>query len=149
MFPWSLTGISLATEWGSAWVMWVTVREKLNIRGHLDLCYLRRPPKGVGKESWRSLFQPQLKPGSSPTLHSVSDGFVWPGRENLQGWKFLSIWAPIPVLHCRDHGITRIKQGRSHWWRPEGCFGCSRAVLVPQALLFPWVTPDTELRLDV
>lgn len=44
---------------------------------------------------------------------------------------------------------TRIKQGRSHWCRAEGCFGCSRVVLMPQALLFSWLTRDTELHLNV
>jgi len=67
--------------------MWMTVREKVDNRGDLDCCYLRGPPKGVGWESWRSPVQPPFKSGSSPTLHPVSDGFVWPVHENLQEWK--------------------------------------------------------------
>lgn len=66
-------------------------KRKVEHQGTLRLVLPQKTTKGVGKESWKSLVQPQLKPGSSPTLHPVSDGFVWPGRENLQGWKFLSI----------------------------------------------------------
>lgn len=125
MFPWSLTGISLATEWGSTWV---TVREKVNIWGCLDFCYLRGPPKVVGKEFWRSVVQPQLKPGSTPTSNPVNDGFLWPGHENPQGWKFLSVYEH-PSQCCTamimgSHWLSRVYSltvgdlgtAKWYWW---------------------------------
>lgn len=144
MFPWILTGIPLATEWGSAWVMQMTVREKMNIRGHIDSCYLKWPPKGVLEVSCSTSAQARIITNtiSSQWWLCLARSWKLPRMEIPQ-----QLWAPIPVLHYRDHEITWIEQGRSHWSRGEGRFGCSRVVLVPLALLFPWLTSDTELHL--